>query len=107
MADCLSFSFYVLVGSFVFLISVGFVFRSVLLVSVSGGFSVFQIPLHTNEQLAVKQITILKTEVSLLTILKRETSGNTGSLVKLSLWNLQVSLVQEPHGCAYVNERVH
>ena len=30
----------------------------------------------------------------------------TGSLVKLS-WNLQISLVQEPHGCAYVDERVH
>ena len=36
----------------------------------SEGFSVFQIPLHTNEQLVVKQITILKTEVSLLTIEK-------------------------------------
>ena len=35
------------------------------------------------------------------------TSGITGSLVKLSVWNLQISLVQEPHGCAYVDEHVH
>ena len=36
-----------------------------------------------------------------------KTSGITGGLVKLSLWNLQISLVQEPLGCAYVDERVH
>ena len=36
-----------------------------------------------------------------------KTSGITGSLEKFSLMNLQISLVQEPYGCAYVDERVH
>ena len=36
-----------------------------------------------------------------------KTSGITGSLEKFSLLNLQISLVQEPYGCAYVDERVH